>query len=55
MLKIMDENLNLIREKETNSLLKFVDQSHLYCIFSRTRLVMFNWYLNEIKTNVIFQ
>jgi hypothetical protein len=55
MLKIMDENLNLIREKETNSLLKCVDQSHLYCIFSRTRLVMFNWYLNEIKTNVIFQ
>jgi hypothetical protein len=54
VLKIMDENLNLIKEIDTLCLLKNVDESNLYCIFWR-RLEVFDWNLNEIKTDVLFQ
>ena len=49
VLKIMDENLNMIREIDTAYLLKSVDESNLYCI-SRRRLQLFDWNLNEIET-----
>jgi hypothetical protein len=55
VLKIMDENLNVIREINTYAVLKNVDESHLYCIFSRRKLVLFDWNLNKIKTDVTFQ
>jgi hypothetical protein len=55
VLKIMDENLNVIREINTYAVLKNVDESHLYCIFSRRKLVLFDWNLNKIKTDVAFQ
>jgi hypothetical protein len=50
----MDENLNMIREIDTAYLLKSVDESNLYCIFWR-RLKLFDWNLNEIETDVLFQ
>jgi len=56
-LKIMDENLNLIREKEIRSQLIFVDESHLYCIgggFYGFRFNLFDWYLNDINTEFEF-
>ena len=40
MLKITDENLNLIREKTTWSYLKGVDASQPYCISNRIKLVI---------------
>ena len=57
-LKIMDENLNLIRElANTNANLKGVNDSQLYCISisSHISLVLYDWNLNEIKSNVVFQ
>jgi hypothetical protein len=57
-LKIMDENLNLIRElANTTANLKGVNDSQLYCISisSHISLVLYDWNLNEIKSNVVFQ
>jgi len=58
MIKIMDENLNLIRElANTTANLKGVNDSQLYCISisSHISLVIYDWNLNEIKSNVVFQ
>jgi hypothetical protein len=54
-LKIMDENLNVIKETNTDALLKSADDSHLYCILDSKRLALFDWDLNEIKSDVVFQ
>ncbi len=55
ILKIMDENLNLIKETNTNAILKSVDDSKLYCISDQRELVLFDWDLNKLETNVVFQ
>jgi hypothetical protein len=57
LLKIMDENLILIRERNTCSILKSIDESHLYTISLDIgfKLTLFDWNLNEINANVLFQ
>lgn len=53
----MDENLSLIRERNTCSILKSIDESHSYTISLDIgfKLTLFDWNLNEINTNVLFQ
>ncbi len=60
IIKIMDENLNVIKETTIhNTTLKSVDESHLYCLQFNGKpkeiLILFDWDLNEKKTNVEFQ
>jgi len=55
VLKIMDENLNLIKETNTEAILGGVDESHLYCIWLNRFLFIYDWELNDIKSNVKFQ
>jgi len=57
LLQIMDENLRLIRETNTCSILKSIDESHLYTISLDIgfKLTLYDWNLNEINTNVLFQ
>jgi hypothetical protein len=57
ILKILDENLNVIKEKFTFFDLKYLDESHLYCISAglEQKLVLYDLDLNEIKTDVVFQ
>ena len=48
ILKIMDENLNLIRGVITKATLKFVDEKNLYCVHWNTQKVeKFDWNLNR--------
>ena len=59
VLKTMDKNLNLIRETASRGILKSADESHLYCIScgcnNEFNLELFDWNLNRLKTNIIFQ
>lgn len=51
-IKIMDENLNLIRE--TNAFPKSADESNLYCVF-RGQIKFFDWNLKKLKRSIVFQ
>ncbi len=56
MIKIMDENLNLIRKTNTKANLKSLDESRLYCIHWKTQTFeIFDWNLNRMNTDFAFQ
>jgi hypothetical protein len=57
-IKILDENLVVLAEKDiTLVYIQSVNQSHLYCTqgYAKLNLILFDWNLNETKTDVTFQ
>jgi len=63
-IKVLDENLNVIKEKKIAHQLQSVDHSYLYCteylmgvngVIKPSNLVLYDWNLNETKTDIAFQ
>jgi len=54
--KIMDEHLNLIKERRFSDLLiKGIDETNIYCMYGLNELLLYDWDLNYIKKDCEFQ